>query len=181
MHRTRSRAPLGRSPVMRSPLGRLAVFAILVCLGTLAMNAGASNEEESAAADSMAKRFVDSWNRADGAAYGEGYWPDAELVDPTGKIWKGLEAIAQMHVDLWAGIFKGSHVEATVRNIRRLGPNYVLVDLDLALSGAREAPPGAFVDAHGAIRTHLKHILERRNGVWRILSAQNTFVMSDSR
>ena len=127
-------------------------------------------------ADSMAKLFVDSWNSADGEAYGEGYWPDAELVDPTGAIWSGRTAIAQMHIDLWAGHFKDSHVGATVRKLRRLGPDHVLVDLDLTLQGAKVAPPGARIDSQGAIRTHLKHILERRNGVWRILSAQNTFI-----
>lgn len=137
--------------------------------------------EERAAADSMVGRFVDSWNRADGTAYGEGYWPDAELVDPTGKVWKGRAAIAQMHVDLWAGPFKGSRIEAVVRNIRRLGPNSLLVDLDLALRGAGQAPPGASLDAEGAIRTHLKQILEKRKGIWRILSSQNTFVAPDSR
>lgn len=134
--------------------------------------------EERTAAESMVKRFVDSWNRADGAAYGEGYWPDAELVDPTGTVWTGRAAIAQMHVDLWAEAFKGSEVTATVRGIRRLGATHLLVDLDLALRGARVAPPGAVVDAEGAIRTHLKHVLEKREGAWRILSAQNTFVMS---
>lgn len=136
--------------------------------------------EDRMAAEAMVTRFVDSWNHADGAAYGEGYWPDAELVDPTGRVWTGRGAVAQMHVDLWAGPFKGSHVTAAVRSICRLGANYLLVDLDLALHGALGAPPGAVVDAQGAIRTHLKHILEKRGGVWRILSAQNTFDMSGS-
>ena len=135
-------------------------------------------DEEKMAAESMRKRFVDSWNGADGVAYGEGYWPDAELVDPTGTVWTGRAAIAQMHVDLWAAPFKGSRVTAIVRNVRRLGENSLLVDLDLILHGALAAPPGAVVDAQGSIRTHLKHILERREGVWRILSAQNTFDMS---
>jgi len=155
------------------------VLLIVLSLGTLAMDS--SNGEGRVAADSMARRFVDSWNRADGRAYGEGYWPDAELVGPTGKIWKGRAAIAQIHVDLWAGPFKDSRLTATVRNIRRLGPNYLIVDLDLTLSGAREPPPGAVVDAQGAILAHLKHILEKRNGVWRILSAQNTFVVPEPR
>ena len=40
--------------------------------------------DASVAAQAMVARFVDSWNKADGAAYGENYWPDAELVDPSG-------------------------------------------------------------------------------------------------
>ncbi|HET7599645.1 MAG TPA: DUF4440 domain-containing protein [Gemmatimonadales bacterium] len=61
--------------------------------------------EAAAAAEKMVARFVDSWNRADGAAYGENYWPDAELVNPSGVISRGKAAIVREHVDLWAGIF----------------------------------------------------------------------------
>lgn len=155
----------------RSPI----ILLLLVSFVFLNIRASATSNEEQNVADSMISRFVESWNNADGAAYGEGYWPDAELVDPTGKIWKGRAAIAQMHVDLWKGIFKGSRQKATLRNIRRLGPNYMIVDIDLALSGVKELPPGAATDSEGVIHSHLKHILEKREGVWRIVSAQNTF------
>src|SRR6185437_14991156 len=86
------------------------------------------DREAKAAADAMVSRFVDSWNRADGAAYGENYWPEAELVNPSGAIRNGKAAIVKEHVDLWAGIFKGTHIAAHVRRIQRLGPNYLIVD-----------------------------------------------------
>jgi hypothetical protein len=35
-------------------------------------------KEAAAAAQAMVDRFVSSWNRADGVAYGENHWPDAE-------------------------------------------------------------------------------------------------------
>jgi uncharacterized protein (TIGR02246 family) len=135
-----------------------------------------SDEEANAAADAMATRFVDSWNRADGVAYGEGYWDDAELVDPTGAIWNGRAAIAQMHVDLWAVQFRNSNVSARVRNVRRLGADHLVVDLDLTLRGATGVPPGAQFDSQRAIRTRLKHLVERRAATWKVVSAQNTFV-----
>jgi uncharacterized protein (TIGR02246 family) len=71
-------------------------------------------DECKAAADAMVNRFVDAWNRADGAAYGENYWPEAELVDPIGRIYDGRDAITQTHVELWAGIFKGTRVKGSV-------------------------------------------------------------------
>jgi uncharacterized protein (TIGR02246 family) len=133
-------------------------------------------KEAAAAAHAMVQRFVDSWNRADGAAYGENYWPEAELVDPSGRISRGQAAIVQEHVDLWGGIFKGSHIKGTVRRIRMLGPTFMMVDFDTELSGIRQLPPGSPADAAGVVRNHLKHILERRQGAWKVLAAQNTFI-----
>jgi uncharacterized protein (TIGR02246 family) len=133
-------------------------------------------KEARQAAEAMVTRFVDSWNRADGAAYGENYWPEAELVNPSGVISRGQAAIVQEHVDLWAGIFKGSHIAGKVRRIRMLGTNYMMVDFDAALSDIRQLPPGSPADAGGVLHNHLKHILERRHGVWKVLAAQNTFI-----
>lgn len=147
------------------------VSVLLISLPSVAMDNSAN-----AAAEAMLNRFVDSWNRADGAAYGENYWPDAELVDPSGQIVSGRDAIVQEHVDLWAGIFKGSHITGKVRRIRMLGGKYMIVDLDLELSGIRQLPTGSPADAHGVLRNHLKHVMEKRGRQWKVLSAQNTFI-----
>ena len=70
--------------------------------------------ETGATAEEAVKIFVDSWNRAAAgdaqgpSAYGTLYWPDPELVDPSGSIWQGQPAIVQMHVDLWNTAFKES-------------------------------------------------------------------------
>jgi uncharacterized protein (TIGR02246 family) len=136
----------------------------------------AQEAEAKAAADATIGSFVNSWNRADGVGYGENYWPDAELVTPSGAIEDGRAAIAQGHVDLWAGIFKGSRIAAKLRKVRRLDPNHIIVDFDTELSGFRELPPGS--QGNNVIRSHLKHILEKRNGEWKVLSAQNTFIAS---
>jgi uncharacterized protein (TIGR02246 family) len=136
----------------------------------------AADEEATSVAEAMVTRFVASWNAADGVGYGEGYWPDAELVDPSGQVWTGRSAIAGMHVDLWAGNFKGSRISGRIRRIQRLGPDFLIVDVDLELANIQGLPPGGLADDAGVIRTHLKHILTKRDGVWRILSAQNTFI-----
>lgn len=153
----------------------LILFAIAISL-TLHVESTASDAEAKAAAEATVRRFVDSWNRADGAAYSENYWPDAELVSPVGKILDGRAAITQLHVDLWAGIFKGSRMAASVRRVRRLDPNHIIVDINTELSGAREFPPGSQNQRNNVIKAHLKHILEKRNGEWKVLSAQNTYI-----
>jgi uncharacterized protein (TIGR02246 family) len=124
----------------------------------------------------MLTRFVDSWNAADGLAYGEGYWDNAELVAPSGQISSGRRAIAQGHVDGWSGPLKGSRVAGRIRRIQRLGPDFLIVDLDMALTIVQDYPSAGIADDAGVIRTHLKHVLAKRDGVWRILSAQNTFI-----
>jgi uncharacterized protein (TIGR02246 family) len=137
--------------------------------------ADSPDEEALAAAEAMVTRFVESWNAEDGRAYGDGYWDDAELVDPSGRVWSGREAIVQTHLDLWSGVFHGSRISGTTRRIQRLGPDVLIVDVDLDLTNIQKLPPGA-PDDEGVLRNHLKHILTRRDGLWRILSAQNTFI-----
>ena len=62
----------------------LAVSVVVLTFLVAAPRAIPSDDEAQAAANAMVDRFVDSWNRADGAAYAQNYWPEAELVDPMG-------------------------------------------------------------------------------------------------
>ncbi|HXM93087.1 MAG TPA: hypothetical protein VOA64_02360 [Candidatus Dormibacteraeota bacterium] len=97
-------------------LGLILVAVTATSLNLHAQTA-ASDPEVKAVSDSTVWSFVDSWNRADGAAYGENHWPEAALVNPSDEIVDGRTAIAKEHVDHWAGIFKGSRRAAQVRKI----------------------------------------------------------------
>jgi hypothetical protein len=81
-----------------------------------------------------------------------------------------------MHVDLWCGNIKGSRIAGRIRRIQRLSADFLIVDVDLDLANIQALPPGGLADEAGVIRSHLKHILAKRDGTWRILSAQNTFI-----
>jgi uncharacterized protein (TIGR02246 family) len=129
-----------------------------------------------AAAEKLALTFTETWNSQDGGAYGEAYWLDAELVDPTGQVWDGREAIAAMHVHLWNGPARNTQVAARVRRIRAIGSDAMVVDLDVDVAGFSPAPPGAAVHADGKVKAHLKHVVEKRAGDWKIAASQNTFV-----
>lgn len=132
--------------------------------------------EMRSAAEQLARTFTDTWNGQNGEAYGEAYWPDAELVDPTGQVWDGRDAIAAMHVHLWNGPARNTQVLATVRRVRPIGSEAMVVDLDVDVAGFSPAPPGAAVHADGTVKAHLKHVVERRAGEWKIAASQNTFV-----
>jgi uncharacterized protein (TIGR02246 family) len=129
-----------------------------------------------AAAEQLARTFTSTWNAQNGPAYGEAYWPDAELVDPTGQVWDGRDAIAAMHVHLWNGPARDTQVSAEVRRIRPIGSEAMVVDLDVDVAGFSPAPPGAAVHANGKVKAHLKHVVEKRAGDWKIAASQNTFV-----
>ena len=127
-------------------------------------------------AGDFARDFASAWNAKDSVAYGLAYWPDAELVDPTGSIWNGRDAIADMHAGLWGGPGRDTQVEASVRRVRPLAPDLAVLDLNVAVDGFSPPPPGASVDDSGIVHTRLKHVIERRAAEWKIIASQNTFV-----
>jgi hypothetical protein len=45
--------------------------------------------------------------------------------------------------------------------------NHLLVDFDLVISWQTPNSP--------VVKTHLKHMLEKRNSVWKVVSGQNSF------
>lgn len=162
-------------------MNRIVPFSLLVllaCSGPKTASSGDSETRDAAAA--ALAGFTDAWNRAaagDSAApqaYGSLYWPDAELVDPTGQVWPDQGAIVQMHIDLWSTVFKGSTVQGAVRRARRLSPSLMIADFDLTLTLPRSPPPG-MPAVDGVVRARLKHVMEKRGSQWKVLAAQNTF------
>ena len=83
---------------------RLIAVVALTLLLSASVVANSVDNEAQTVANTMVSRFVDAWNHADGAAYGKNYWPEAELVDPVGRIKSGQLAIVEEHVDAGPGL-----------------------------------------------------------------------------
>ena len=155
-------------------------LVLLTACATASTSSRSSDADFQDIANGALKTFVDSWNKAAAGnaegpqSYGTLYWPDAELVDPSGNIWNGGPAIVQMHVDLWSTAFKASAVSGTVRNTRRLSPTLMIVDFNLDLKVAGNLPP-TIPASNGVVKAHLKHVMEKRGAEWKVLAAQNTF------
>ena len=155
-------------------------LAALAACATVNRPPSTPDDEVTKAASDAVAAFIRSWNLAaagDTRAptdYGDLYWADAELVDPSGRIWQGRPAVQQMHVDLWHTAFRGSEVKGTVRKVRRLSPTLMIADFDLDLALFKEAPSGG-KEANGVVKAHLKHVMEKRDGMWKVIAAQNTF------
>lgn len=165
---------------MRATLIPMLLLAVASCAGP-SDNPRTSNAELQSTALEALSRFAQSWNSAaagdtaGATRYGTLYSPDAELVDPSGLVWNGQPAIVQMHRELWAGPFRASRVRGSVRRIRSLSATLMIADFDMELALAGSAPPG-LAGPDGIVRTHLKHVMERRRGEWKVVAAQNTFV-----
>jgi uncharacterized protein (TIGR02246 family) len=122
-------------------------------------------------------RLAQGWNTADAAMWASEYWPQGELVNILGGIMPNPEAIRDRHAEILAGPFKGSHFESTVRRIQFLGADVAIVDTDIRVTQFRALPPGAVATSPGVLLTRMKHVYQRRDGVWRIAASQNTAVL----
>jgi uncharacterized protein (TIGR02246 family) len=160
------------------------VFQDLVCpfafaaAMLLAPTAALSDEKAAlAAAEPVVTALEKAWNSGDAEAYVANYWPDAELINVFGSVSLGREEIKARVAEIFAGAFKGSQVHSTIRKVRRYAENLIVVDLDQDNTGVVRpgSPPGS---ARQPYQTRFKHILERRNGEWRIIASHNTRIVS---
>lgn len=141
-----------------------------------AASSKAGTAEEKPLRDSL-DRLALAWNTADGAMWAHEYWPEGELVNILGGIMPNAEAIRERHSAVLAGPFKGSHFESTVRHIQFLGPDVAIVDTDIRVTNFRALPRGAVATSPGVLLTRMKHVYQRRDGMWRIIASQNTAVL----
>lgn len=152
------------------------VYSIAACAVLLANIAHADATAERPLRQSL-DRLTQAWNSADAPMWAREYWPEGELVNILGGILPNPAAIRDRTAMILAGPFKGSHFESTVRRIRFLGANVAIVDTDIRVTKFHALPPGAVATSPGVLLTHMKHVYQRRNGVWRIAASQNTAVL----
>lgn len=121
-------------------------------------------------------RLALAWNAGDAAAWAAEFWPDGEQVNIIGDILPNATVIRDRHAEVFAGPFKDSHYECDLRRVLFLGSDFASVDCTLSVTNFRGLPPGIVATSPGELQTRMKHLYERRDGVWRIASAHNTAV-----
>ena len=117
-----------------------------------------------------------AWARADAKLWASHYAPDAEFINILGSLFPDVTSMQARHHEIFQGVFRGSRHHGTVRRLRFLGPDAAVADVDVAVTGYKALPPGSRATEPGVLRTRMKHVLERTNGVWKIVSSQNTAV-----
>lgn len=121
--------------------------------------------------------LAQAWNSTDAAMWAGEYWPEGELVNILGGILPNPAEIRDRTAVILAGPFKGSHFESTVRRIFFLGADVAIVDTDIRVTQFHALPQGAVATSPGVLLTRMKHVYQRREGVWRIAASQNTAVL----
>jgi uncharacterized protein (TIGR02246 family) len=155
----------------------LAVLSCLINVIPVAAYQDARKDKGDAAVRSLIADLDEAWNRGDAPAWARHYAEDGELVNILGGVLSGRDAITRRHAEILSTFFQGSRHIGKIRNIRWLGPNAAVVDVDVELSNYKALPPGIQEDPDHVLRTRLKHILSRTGGEWKIVASQNTAVM----
>lgn len=120
---------------------------------------------------------AEAWDRGDAAAWSRAFAEDADFVNILGGVFTGRLEIQQRHALIFSGFFKGSRNRVTVRRLTFPAPGLAILDTDQEVTGYASLPPGVRpTRPDGALVTHMKFVVQLRDGAWRILSGQNTEV-----
>lgn len=132
---------------------------------------------DAAALQRLAQDQAEAWNRGDAAAWSQAFTDDADFVNILGGVFTGRQEIERRHAVIFSGFFKGSRNRVTIRRLAFPAPDLAILDTDQEVTGYAALPPGVRpTRADGALVTHMKYVVQRQQGVWKILSGQNTDV-----
>jgi oligopeptidase B len=117
---------------------------------------------------------AEAWNRGDAKAWSKDFAPEADFVNIYGGVFQGQQEIEERHAFVFKTFFKGSQARVSVRRLAFLAPDLALVDTDHEVSGFPRLPPGVQPLESGRMLTHMKYVLRKGTGGWRIIAGQNT-------
>jgi uncharacterized protein (TIGR02246 family) len=109
-----------------------------------------------------------AWNDGDAVAYSEAVAPDCVFTNIFGQQFVGRDGFEQQHARVFAGVFKGSHLDQTIDHLRLVRPDVALVDTSATLS----IPAGDLGPAR-TVHARLAQVFVREAGTWRIASYHN--------
>ena len=125
--------------------------------------------DASAIAAPLLAHLEQTWNRADGTAFGTVFTDDASFVDIRGAHHRGRTAIAAGHQGIFDTIYAGSTVGLQVLQARELEGGVILAHV----KGEIDAPAGPLAGRHAATATV---VLVPRGDDLEIAAFHNTLV-----
>ncbi len=129
---------------------------------------------DEAAIQQLMSELAEAWNRGDAQAYGARYLAEGTFTNVNGSFYVGREAFNRRHEEVFRGIFKGTALALTTRELRFIRPDVAVVDIDASLSGL-QAPPGVQAGPDGALHTCLLLVLVKERGSWWMTAYHNVW------
>jgi uncharacterized protein (TIGR02246 family) len=111
--------------------------------------------------------FTAAWNQHDMEAFAALFHEDATFVNVRGTLWKGRDAIRDLHKQIHSTFYRTSQVAQEVEDVRLLAPTVALGHVRGELRGDERFPDTVK-------HTRMTIVTQERNGRWRIAEVHNT-------
>ncbi len=118
-----------------------------------------------------------AWNSRDASSWVANFSAASDFTNILGMHFEDRAANEARHATLFETIFRESHLEAEVLEIRVLGDDAAIAEVGFRLVGYQRLPPGVTETLPGELRTRLITVLERVGAEWKIVAAQNTAIL----
>ncbi len=123
--------------------------------------------------EEIAHGFADAWNRRDAGALAALFAEDADFVNVVGLWWHNRADIERAHDYGLSTFFRESTLKAGRIAVKYAGEGVAVVHVRWRLSGQLDQN-GASLDDR---QTVMVFVVEKRDGVWVAIAAQNTDVV----
>ena len=125
--------------------------------------------------ESVARRFVEAWNRADTDALAEAFTQDADFVNVVGFRWHGRRQIRHNHAIGFRDMFGDSTMALERVRTRPLGEDHAVIQARWTMQGQRS--PDGIVDP-GPRRGVFTFVCARQpDGTWLGVTGHNTDIV----
>lgn len=121
----------------------------------------------------VVERWTRAWNAGDADSIAALFAPDAEFVNVVGLWWHNRESIRKSHAFGFEKIFRGSTMRMNPARVRYLGDHAAVVHSRWHIEG-QVSPTG---EPAGKREGIFVFVLERQEGGWIVVTAQNTDVV----
>jgi uncharacterized protein (TIGR02246 family) len=115
---------------------------------------------------SLVRTIVDAWNRGDGDGFASVFAEDADFTSINLTQISGRAPIAAAHDQIFATVYNGTRIEATLERVRPLREDLAVLDIDAHMTNAAGEP-------FGPKHMHPMAVAERQADGWRIVAFHN--------
>jgi uncharacterized protein (TIGR02246 family) len=167
-HKMKTRATVAATRERRQFLAILILlFATPLAIGLAraAATDNSANSGEDVAVKQVVAGFSDGWNTHDAHAMCASLAEDVQWVNWRGEPLGTRQAVEDEHAKLFADLYKNTHRTDTVKSIRYLSPEFVVVDDYWTMTGARKRDGSEWPYRAG----YANFVMAKRNGRWIVI------------